>query len=91
MPADEVRLWTWKVQPERRSPSWMWTSRNARIEIADLQEETPSLTDQVIAGELWERCLRLAHNEAAKDMGLTTLQPQSLTWQEVFHTEYTLD
>ena len=81
----------WQVQPERRSPSWMWTIRNARIEIADVQEETPSLTDEVIAAELWERCLRLAHNEAAKDMNLTDLQPQSLTWQDVFIREYTLD
>ena len=81
----------WQVQPERRSPSWMWTIRNARIEIADVQEETPSLTDEVIAAELWERCLRLAHNEAAKDMNLTDLQPQSLTWQDVFTREYTLD
>ena len=81
----------WQVQPERRSPSWMWTIRNARIEIADVQEETPSLTDEVIAAELWERCLRLAHNEAAKDMKLTDLQPQSLTWQDVLTREYTLD
>ena len=69
----------------------MWTIRNARIEIADVQEETPSLTDDVIAAELWERCLRLAHNEAAKDMQLTDLQPPSLTWQDVFTTDYTLD
>ncbi|ETX03958.1 DUF29 domain-containing protein [Candidatus Entotheonella palauensis] len=81
----------WKVQPDRRSPSWMWTIRNARIEIADVQEETPSLTDRVIAEELWERCLRLAHNEAAKDMELTHLQPQTLTWEEVFDAPYTLD
>ena len=80
----------WRVQPERRSPSWMWTIRNARIEITDVQEETPSLTDEVIATELWERCLRLAHNEAAKDMQMTDLQPQSLTWQDVFTREYTL-
>ena len=81
----------WQVQPERRSPSWMWTIRNARLEIADVQEETPSLTDDVIAAELWERCLRLAHNEAAKDMKLTDLPPQSLTWQDVFTRDYTLD
>ena len=81
----------WQVQPERRSPSWMWIIRNARLEIADVQEETPSLTDDVIAAELWERCLRLAHNEAAKDMKLTDLPPQSLTWQDVFTTDYTLD
>ncbi len=81
----------WQVQPERRSPSWMWTIRNARIEIADVQAETPSLTDRVIAEELWERCLQLAHNEAAKDMGLTRLQPQALTLTDVFDTPYTLD
>ena len=81
----------WQVQPERRSPSWMWIIRNARLEIADVQEETPSLTDDVIAAELWERCLRLAHNEAAKDMKLTDLPPQSLTWQDVFTRDYTLD
>ena len=80
----------WQVQPECRSPSWMWTIRNARIEFADVQEETPSLTDEVIAAELWERCLQLAHNEAAKDMNLTDLQPRSLTWQDVFTREYTL-
>ncbi len=81
----------WKAQPEMRSPSWMWTIRNARLEIADIQEETPSLTDDVLARDLWQRCLRLAHNEAAKDMGVAKLAPQVLTWQEVFEDEYDVE
>ena len=38
----------WQSQPEKRSLSWVASIKDAREEIADIQEETPSLTDNVI-------------------------------------------
>src|SRR6266480_3382791 len=45
----------WKTQPEKRSRSWRQTIRNAREEIAESQEDTPSLTRDVIEA-MWQKC-----------------------------------
>lgn len=45
----------WKSQPDGRSLSGSASIRNAREEIADIQEETPSLTDAVIR-QMWDKC-----------------------------------
>jgi hypothetical protein len=79
----------WRHQPEKRSRSWLATMRNARIEIAGLREETPSLTRRVIE-EMWESCLEAAINEAEGDMD-RSLPPLTLSWEDVFETAYTLD
>ena len=54
-----IRLMThiikWKTQPEKRSRSWRATIRNARCEIAESREDTPSLTRQVIE-DRWPSC-----------------------------------
>src|SRR5437016_3467716 len=34
----------WKTQPAQRTRSWRQTIRNARNEIAEIREDTPSLT-----------------------------------------------
>jgi AcrR family transcriptional regulator len=76
----------WHTQPERRSRSWTATIRNARREIADIQEETPSLNRAVIE-RLWARCFEMAQDDAEAEMG----QPSavaSLTWADVFEVEY---
>src|SRR2546425_8949151 len=57
----------WKAQPEKRSRSWRQTIRNARQEIADIQEETPSLTNEVIEG-MWAKCFSSAKEDAEDEM-----------------------
>ena len=80
----------WKMQPERRSRSWIRTIRNGRKEIRKLQQDTPSLTDQFIREQLWDDCLDSAMGEAEGDMDCDLL-PLALTWQEIFEDEYRLD
>jgi hypothetical protein len=79
----------WKMQPERRSRSWIRTIRNGRKEIRKLQQDTPSLTDQLIRQHLWDDCLDSAIGEAEGDMD-RDLPPLTLMWQEVFTDEYRL-
>lgn len=55
---------------------------NAREEIADIQEETPSLTNEVIE-TMWEKCFRIARREAEGEMNQKT-GVAKLSWQEVF-------
>lgn len=79
----------WRCQPTHRSRSWQHTIANAREAIAEIQEDTPSLTHAVIQ-RLWERALRKAHREAESDIN-QTLPPVMLTWDEVFTHDYVLD
>src|SRR5262249_36891559 len=79
----------WKMQPERRSRSWMRTIRNGRTEIRKLQQDSPGLTDQLIREQLWDDCLDSAIGEAEGDMDCD-VPPLTLTWQEVFEDEYRL-
>jgi hypothetical protein len=87
-----IRLMThvlkWRTQPERRSRSWRATIRNARREIAGIQEDTPSLNRAVIEA-LWVSCLEAAQEEAAADMDQ---EPSltSLSWEDVFEADYEL-
>lgn len=79
----------WRVQPERRSPSWAATIRTARRQIARLQRETPSLNRRVIEA-LWHDVLLDAIDEAEGEMN-RRVPPLTLTWEEVFETAYTLE
>lgn len=79
----------WKLQPERRSLSWVKTIHNARVEILDIQEETPSITNEVVA-TLWNRAFNLALDEAEEETGSKPGSIQLLTWAEVFNDEYLL-
>lgn len=87
-----IRLMThvikWKTQPEKRSVSWIATIENARNEIRDYQEETPSLTDEVIK-EMWEKCFARALKEAELEMQ-KKCDLASLSWDEVFNENYSL-
>jgi Domain of unknown function DUF29 len=76
----------WKTQPDKRSRSWVATIYNARDEIKDIQEETPSLTDDMIE-EIWNKCLQAAKREAEADMNQDSFLSE-LTWKEVFEDEY---
>ena len=76
----------WKSQPERRSRSWIATIYNAREEIADIQEDIPSLTNSVIL-EMWDKCLRSAKREAEGEIN-QKLPVSSVSWEELFEDQY---
>ena len=79
----------WKTQPVKRSRSWVATIYNARDEIKDIQEETPSLTNDLIE-EIWNKCLQAANREAEADMNQDS-SVSELTWQEVFEDDYRIE
>ena len=79
----------WKTQPVKRSRSWVAIIYNARDEIKDIQEETPSLTNDMIK-EIWNKCLQAANREAEADMNQDS-SISELTWQEVFEDDYRIE
>lgn len=79
----------WKSQPERRSLSWVASIKDAREEIADIQEENPSLSDAVIES-LWDKAFAMAKRDAQAEMGKKS-DIQGLSWQETFADDYELD
>lgn len=78
----------WHTQPERRSLSWLATIDNARDEIADIQEETPSLNEAVIR-TLWDKAFIAAKRAAEAEMGTSSAITQ-LDWVDVFQRQYKL-
>jgi hypothetical protein len=88
-----VRLMThvikWRTQPAHRSRSWRATIRNARREIAGIQDDTPSLTRAVIES-MWAACLEAATDDAEAEMNQESAV-SALTWGDVFEAEYELD
>jgi hypothetical protein len=78
----------WQTQPERRSLSWAASIKDARDEIADIQEETPSLNDNAIK-ELWDKAFVIAKRDAQAEMQKKS-NLTSLSWQEVFADDYDL-
>jgi Domain of unknown function DUF29 len=78
----------WKTQSHKRSNSWLQTIDNARDEIRDIQEDTPSITDNVI-GESWDVAWKRAVRNAEREMGEKS-RVGNLTWREVFEEEYIL-
>ncbi len=78
----------WQSQPERRSRSWVASIKDARDEIADIQDETPSLNNAVIES-LWDKAFIIAKRDAEAEMGKKS-EVQSVSWEEVFEDEYEL-
>ena len=78
----------WKCQPEKRSPSWVISIRSARREIADSQEEMPSLNQEFLES-IWDKCFASAKQDARDELGK---KPEiiALSWDEVFEEIYTL-
>jgi predicted nucleic acid-binding Zn ribbon protein len=76
----------WHSQPEKRSLSWIARIKDAREEILDIQEETPSLNKSVIK-ELWDKAFIMAKRDAQAEMGKTT-DITHLSWQAVFEDDY---
>ncbi len=87
-----VRLMThvvkWRSQPERRSRSWIASIRSARSEIREIQDEAPSLTDDVVR-EMWDGCFALARDQAEAEMEAGSAV-ESLSWEECFDLAYRL-
>jgi hypothetical protein len=79
----------WQTQPDRRSYGWVASIYSAREEIADIQAETPSLTDELVR-DMWDKCLRAAIREAEGEMGQKSAV-SSLSWHDVFEEEYELN
>ena len=79
----------WRTQPERRSLSWVASIEDARDEIADIREETPSLNERTVQ-ELWTKAFVIAKRDAEAEMGRGT-DIETLTWDDVFATAYSLD
>ena len=77
----------WQSQPEKRSPSWVASIKDARDEIADIQEETPSLNNAVIES-LWDKAFVIAKRDAEAEEEKSEVQ--SVSWQEAFGDEYEL-
>ncbi len=84
-----IHIIKWKSQPERRSFSWVASIKDAREEITDIQEETPSLTNQVIQ-DMWNRCLHIAIRDAQGEMNKKT-DIKALSWKEVFEDNYDIE
>ena len=83
-----VHVIKWRTQPERRSFSWVATINNARDEIEDIREETPSLNESVIRA-LWDKAWVAAKREAAAEMN-RAVTIESLEWDELFVLQYEL-
>ena len=72
----------------RRSTSWAATIAHARDEIFDTQEETPSITDDVLR-QMWEHCFQRAKRYAEHETG-RSMPSQTLSWHDVFEADYHL-
>ena len=77
----------WKTQPPTQS--WVSTIRTQRRALARLLRRAPRYTQERILRDFWDEALADAMADAADEMG----QPpavDTLTWEEVFETEYRL-
>ena len=68
--------------------SWAASINDARDEIADIQEETPSLNDSAIK-EMWDKAFVIAKRDAQAEMQKKSTIT-SLSWQQVFENDYDL-
>jgi len=76
----------WQTQPEKRGRSWRATINNARREIAEIQEDVPSLNRAAIEA-MWDQCFEAAKDDAEADMNRESAV-SSLSWADVFETYY---
>jgi Domain of unknown function DUF29 len=87
-----IHILKWKHQPQKRSTSWCKSIRNARYEIGEVREETPSVTKEKIES-VWEKTFQNAVLDAIDEMKLDKRKysPELLTWEEVFEKKYYLE
>ncbi len=84
-----VHILKWKIQPQKRSRSWVLTISNARFEIEMEQKYSPSLNKAHVE-EIWENSLKQAKKEAQIETDMSIKHIENLTWEEVFEVEYNL-
>ena len=77
-----------KCQPEKRSASWVISIRSARREIAESQQEMPSLNRDFL-NSIWDKCFVAAKQDARDEMGKKA-EITALRWDEVFDQRYTI-
>ena len=78
----------WKIQPEKRSGSWVVSILDARENIEEIMSEKPSLNRQFIQ-DVWDRTVQQAIRKAEEETQCRT-NLATLTWQEVFEEEYSV-
>ena len=74
----------WKTQPEKRTPSWVYSIESARMEIADLLADEPSLkpTIESLHDELFKKAKKLAEAEMNLKSEIVELNRAELFEQE---------
>jgi hypothetical protein len=83
-----VHILKWRTQPHQRSRSWRASIRNARREIVEIQNETPTLNRAIIES-MWAGCLSAALDDAEAECE-QAISNASLSWHDVFEAEYDL-
>jgi len=78
----------WKIQPEKRSGSWVVSILDARENISDIMQEKPSLNKRFL-DEIWEHTLQQAIRKAEEETQCRT-SLKTLTWKEVFEDDYSV-
>jgi hypothetical protein len=77
-----IHLLKWRWQSDKRSFSWKNSVENARDELIDLFEQSPSLKNKVgeVLPKAYKRAVREAANEMGYDEGEQTLFPHQCPW-----------
>ncbi len=76
----------WHTQPDKRSRSWRATINNARREIVDIQEDTPSLNRSAIEA-IWDDSFDSAIEQAEGEMNQES-ELTRVTWAQLFEEKY---
>jgi hypothetical protein len=87
-----AHLLKWRVQAERRGPSWATTINNARTQIQDLLSDSPSLVaySRDLIGEVYPSALRDAATET--ELPSSAFPPACpFTADDVFDPDYLPD
>ena len=84
-----VHVLKWNEQPEQRSRSWSASIANAREEIAEIQEETPSLNRAAIK-QMWDKCFQAAKRAAEAEMD-QKVSVRTLTWKDVLEIPFEVE
>ena len=65
-----THLLKWRYQPQKHSPIWQASIDNARVEIADILDDSLSLRNYL--PEILSQCYQFARKQAAKETHLST-------------------
>lgn len=70
-----THLLKWQYQPQKRTTSWRSSIDNARLEIADILDDSPSLRN--FLSDVFTSCYQVARKQASKEtqLPLNTFPP----------------